>query len=125
MARAAIREELDGVEQARLFLDLVDDDQACAVIEAPNGIGGEAETLVGVVEREVRRRGHARRGKEVTDERCLARLACPGQDGDRAGSDASPKEIHQAPGMESHGRNICSDAAIFQGDIAVRLTRFA
>lgn len=54
-ALAPIGEQFHGVEEARLLLHLIEDDEVRAVVQPANRIGGEAQALVGIVEREVDR----------------------------------------------------------------------
>jgi hypothetical protein len=69
---AAVGEELDGVGEARLLLNLVDDHEARAMVEPADGIGGQSQSLVGVVEGEVGGVGDARCRQEVAHQRRLA-----------------------------------------------------
>ena len=60
-AFGAIGEQLHRVEEGGLFLDLVEDHEARAVVQPADGVRHQAQTLVRVVEREVNRR--ARTGR--------------------------------------------------------------
>ena len=110
---AAVGEQLHRVEQGWLLLDLVKHHDARPVIEPPHGIGGEAQALVGIVEREVDARQVAARRQEVADDRRLARLARTRQDRDRPGGQAGPEQTEQAAGMEAHAGNI--DLSLYNG----------
>ena len=50
VAVTATGEELHGIEQGRLLLDLIEDHQARAVVQAAYRVGGDPQSLVGVVE---------------------------------------------------------------------------
>lgn len=78
----AVDEQLDGVHQHGLFLHLVENHEARAVIQSPNRIGSQPEPLVGVIEGEIDRRRLPRTGEKIAHQRGLAGLAGSGKDGD-------------------------------------------
>jgi len=73
------------------------------MIQPAYRIGGEAEALVGVIEREVDERVAAGR-QEVPGERRLARLAGAREHRDRPGGQPAAKQIDQAARVQGHAQ---------------------
>lgn len=111
-----VGEQLDGVQQGRLLLDLVEDDQARAVVQAADGVGRQPEPLVRIVQGQVDRRVSGQ-GKQVAGEGGLSGLAGACQDRDRTAGEPRPEDRGQASRVE-HGMNSCNVTAGVQGQSA-------
>ena len=79
---AAIRKPLDRVEQRRLLLHFIEDDEARAVIQPADRIRCEPEALVGIVEGQIHRGPIRRCRQQITDQGRLTGLTGAGEDGD-------------------------------------------
>lgn len=121
MPRPPVREQLRGVEQPRLLLDLVQDHEANAVIEPPHRIGRQLDALVRIVKGEVDGRRTARCGKDVASERRLAGLAGGRQDRDGTGGEPLLQAGQQAARVQGDVQIVqsrCKKAGQFCSDDA-------
>lgn len=53
VALAPVGQQLHRVEQGGLLVDLVEDDQARAVVQPAYGVGGDPQSLVRIVDRDI------------------------------------------------------------------------
>jgi hypothetical protein len=115
---AAVGEELDRVEKRRLLLDLIENHEARAMVQPAHRVAREPQAFVWIVEGEVHRRRIAGGGKQVADERRLACLASPGEDGDGPAREPRPEQVKEATRVERRVSHAFRRAARFQGDFA-------
>jgi hypothetical protein len=99
-----VGQELHGIEERRLLLDLIEDDEPFAVVEAPHGVGSEPEPFVRVIERDIDRPGAATGRQEIPDEGGLPALPRAREDGDGPPGQPLLEEGKDGSGVKLHSQ---------------------